>query len=112
MPTTKKAVELKKTTEIVRYLLTEHPHTRNSDSFLYYKVLEYICTQKDTVLERMPIRYVLLWGNSFGFPCYETVRRARQKLQATYPELKACEEVEAVRSENEDVVRAYARSDV
>lgn len=108
----KKVAELKKTTEIVRWLLENVPHTRNSDSFLYYKVLEYICTQKDTVLERMPIRYVLLWGKSFGFPCYETVRRARQKLQATHPELRACEEVEAVRSENEDVVRAYARSDV
>lgn len=112
MSTTKKGVELKKTTEIVRWLLENVPHTRNSDSFLYYKVLEHISEQKGYTLTAMPVPFFLKRMKEYGFPCFETVRRARQKLQATHPELKACEEVETVRSENEDVVREYARSDV
>ena len=105
----KKAVELKKTTEIVRYLLENNIHTRNSDSFLYYKVLEYISEQKGYSLKSMTVSVFFVFRKEYGFPCFESVRRARQKLQATYPELKACEEVEAVRSENEEAVRDYAR---
>jgi hypothetical protein len=72
-------------------------------------VLEYISKQKGFALYLMTVDEFFSFRKDFGFPCFETVRRARQKLQATYPELKACEEVEAVRSENEEAVRDYAR---
>ena len=105
----KKAVELKKTTEIVHFLLKDNKHTRNSDSFLYYKVLEYISTQKGYDLKTITVPNFLGNMKEYGFPCFESVRRARQKLQAAYPELRACAEVEQMRSENEVAVREYAR---
>ena len=45
-----------------------------------------------------------------GLPCYESVRRTRQKLQAAYPELCGSDEVEAQRVINEGIVHDYARS--
>ncbi len=105
----KKAVELKKTTEIVRYLLENIPHTRNNDTFLYYKVLEHISEQKGYTLTAISVPRFFGRMKEYGFPCFESVRRARQKLQATYPDLKACDKVQEFRSENEDAVRDYAR---
>lgn len=107
-----KTAEFKKTTEIVRYLLTEFPHTRNSDSFLYYKVLEYISKKNGYVLGLMSVPHFLSKMKEYGFPCFESVRRTRQKLQATYPELRACDEVEGFREDNEVAVREYARGAV
>ena len=105
----KKGVELKNTTKIVRFLLEDNKQTRNSDSFLYYKVLEYISEQKNYDLRTITVPHFLGNMKEYGFPCFESVRRARQKLQAAYPELRACAEVEQFRSENEDAVREYAR---
>lgn len=104
-----KATELKHTTKIVRHLLENNKQTRNSDSFLYYKVLEYISKQKGYDLRTITVPNFLGNMKEYGFPCFESVRRARQKLQAAYSELRACDEVEEMRSENEVAVREYAR---
>jgi hypothetical protein len=50
----------------------------------------------------------LLNGADMGFVGFETVRRARQKIQATFPELAACERVEGFRAENEAEYKKYA----
>ena len=47
-----------------------------------------------------------------GFPAFETDRRSRQKVQATYPELAATGAVGAFRARNEKVYREFARSKV
>ena len=102
--------ELKTTTNIVKAILEENEQTRNSDSFLYLKVLEHISNKEGFAINHMTVPYFLENMKEYGFPGFETVRRTRQKIQAAFPELGACEKVSAMRSENEATFREYARS--
>ena len=47
-----------------------------------------------------------------SFPGFETVRRSRQKVQATYPDLAPTESVGRKRSKNEMVYKDFALSEV
>ena len=100
--------ELKKTAAIVEHLLRTNKQTRNSDSYLYLKVLEYLDEQRGTFTSRLPVSAFLKRMNDFDVPGFETVRRARQKLQVKFPELAACEKVAEARFVNEQKYRAYA----
>ena len=103
--------ELKTTKIIVQSILEKIPETRNSDSFLYLKVLERIASQKKEgfYLDRIPICEFLVHMDEWGFPPFESVRRTRQKVQAEFPHLAACERVNEFRAENEQDFRAFAR---
>lgn len=100
--------DLRTTTKLVKTILEEHPQTRNSDNLLYVKVLEQRAEENGVNLYGISIPLLLLNMKDYGFPGFETVRRTRQKLQATYPELAACENVQLARMENEKVFRGYA----
>ena len=105
-------LDLKNTTALVKSILEQDKQCRNSDSYLYLKVLSVVGKQKGIDIEKMPVTYFLLNLHGAGFPGFETVRRTRQKLQQHHPELAACETVENFRVENETQYRAYARSEV
>lgn len=100
--------ELKTTTKLVKAILEEDKQARNSDSFLYLKVIEHIADQKGVNLYGISIPMFLVSMKENGFPPFESVRRTRQKIQAMFPELAACEKVEAMRTAQEDEYRAYA----
>ena len=104
--------DLKNITAIVKGLLENDKSCRNSDSFLYLKVLYVVAHQKGINLENVSVPHFLLCLQGTLFPPFESVRRARQKLQAKYPDLAACEAVEGFRAENEAEYRAYARGNV
>lgn len=97
-------------TKLVKSILEENPQTRNSDSYLYFKVLKHRADQIGVDLRTLPVANFLLGMNVFGFPGFETVRRTRQKIQAAFPELAACEDVAEFRMENEKEFRGYALS--
>ena len=102
--------KLQNTKEIVQIILEEDRTARNSDSFLYLKVLEYIAARKDGFqLEAIPINEFLLRMSEWGFPPFESVRRTRQKVQAECPWLAASDKVNAFRAENEQIYREFAR---
>lgn len=101
---------LKVVTKLVQHILETDERARNSDSFLYMKVLTAIGAEKGIDIHSMPITVFLLNLREFGFPPFESVRRARQKIQAKHPELAACDAVRAFRGENEAKYREYARS--
>lgn len=103
--------DLKTTTALVKSILEQDKQCRNSDSFLYLKVLSVIGKQKGIDIEKMSVPYFLVNLHGAGMPPFESVRRARQKIQATHPELAACERVEGFRMENEAQYRAYARGE-
>lgn len=105
-------LDLKNTTALVKSILEQDKQCRNSDSFLYLKVLSAAAKQKGIDLENMTVPYFLLNLHGAGLPPFESVRRARQKIQASYPHLAACESVEGFRAENEAEFRAYARGEV
>lgn len=98
---------LKNITKLVKSILEENPQTRNSDSYLYFKVIEHVAKMKGIDTRTLNVRdFWLCWHSAF--PKTETVRRTRQKLQATFPELAACESVQLARMENEKEFRGYA----
>ena len=104
-----KAKELQTTTGLVKGILESCPDARNSDNYLYLRVLQIIGQRNNVDINSMSMPLFLLRMKEYGFPCFESVRRTRQKLQAAYPELAGCDEVEAQRMLNEEVFRDYAR---
>jgi hypothetical protein len=99
------ATELKNTSDIVKLILQKYPATRNSDDLLYMKVCEYV---NGTHIS-LPFWKVLQDRKEFGYPPFESVRRSRQKLQATYPELSASMVIEAKRTQNEKIYAEFAK---
>lgn len=104
--------DLKTTTKLVKAILEEDERARNSDSFLYFKVLK-ACGKKNGIdLYRMSVAAFLLDMDKLDVPGFETVRRTRQKIQQHHPELAACDRVAGMRMVNETEFRQYARGDV
>lgn len=97
---------IKRTSDIVKEILTNVPESRDDDDLLYINV----CKKVSPMACNQPFQTVLLMRKTLNIPPFESVRRTRQKLQASYPELCGSDEVEAWRKVNEDVVRDYARS--
>ena len=100
--------KLKNTTKIVKEILQAYPDTRNSDNLLYIKVCEIL----NSAALNKPFWIVLANLKDWDLPGFETVRRARQKLQATYPELAGKQSVREQRKRNEADFKEYARGNV
>lgn len=104
--------DLKNTTALVKSILEQDKQCRNSDSFLYLKVLTVIGKQKGIDIESLSITRFLLDLHGAGFPPFESVRRSRQKIQQHHPELAASERVMGYRAELETEYREYARGEL
>ena len=107
-----KTKELYTTTALVKEILIQDERARNSDNFLYFRVLGVLGITKEIDIYKVPTAVFLLKMTEWGFPPFESVRRTRQKLQATFPELSADETVKDFRAENEAEVRAFAVADI
>lgn len=103
---------IKRTNDLVKALLQTDENCRNSDSYLYLRVLSVVAERKGIDLRGVTIPTFLLDMHGTEFPIFESVRRARQKLQEHNPDLRACETVQEFRSENELEYRAYARGEL
>lgn len=99
--------ELMTTANLVKTILERDKQARNSDSFLYFKVLEYHGKAKGIDIHVMSIPTFLLNMAEWGFPPFESVRRNRQLVQAKYPELAANDKVEAWRDAKETEYRDF-----
>lgn len=104
--------ELKNVTDLVKTILKADEKARNNDSFLYLRVLQYYACANGIDLKRATVEWFFQNRDGWGFPPPESVRRARQKLQAKYPELAACERVREKRMEKEREYRAYALEEI
>ena len=107
-----KATELKTTKALVKTILEQYPKARNSDSFLYLKLLGVIADKEGMDMGRIPVTTFLLNMSAWKFPPFESVRRARQKLQREFPELSASKEVQECRDDNIPVYEAFARGEL
>jgi len=87
--------------DLVYMTLRTEPATRNSDRVLIYSIYK-----KFGVNDGESFEDVLF---NEDLPSFETIRRARQKAQADFPNLRADETVEAFRSEREAEFREFAR---
>ena len=97
--------DLKSTKALVKSILEQDEQARNSDSFLYFRVLERI----DKAILTVPVHDFLLGMGLCGIPPFESVRRTRQKVQAECPWLAVCDTVKELRAANEVVYRDFAR---
>ena len=102
--------ELTTTTQLVKDILCTDERSRNSDSFLYMKVLEEQGKEKGLDIHSMSITTFLMHLSEYGFAPFETVRRTRQALQRKYPYLAANATVTANRTAREEQFREYARA--
>lgn len=100
--------DLKSTSALVQALMERDPRCRNSDGFLYLRVLFEYAAKMDICLDSITIPDFLMHYHGTEFPVFETVRRARQKVQQHYPELAASDTVKGFRTENEAAYRAFA----
>ena len=100
---------LKNTKKLVRKALESSVKARNSDNYLYYLICKSVMQSKGVDISGVSFRDGLLNRKLYGLPNYETVRRARQKLQQENPELAGTEEVEAERVLREEAFREFAR---
>ena len=94
---------------LVQSLLETDYKTRSSDSYLYLRVIQVIADERGIYLENISVPYFLENMREMGFPGFETVRRARQKLQAENPELSANGFTAEKRAENEAVYNAFVK---
>lgn len=97
--------DLRRIQEIVELCLRENEATRQSDKYLYYCVTKKL----DERLLDMTMRVFLLEGKALGFPEFDSVSRARRKVQAKYPELQSVARIEKMRASREKQFRKYAK---
>ena len=105
-----KAKELITITDIVKEVLKAHEKARNSDEYLYLLVCSIVGKNNGFDAENMTMAHFLLYRKEFKLPSFETVSRARRKIQQHHPELAGNDVVEGYRSENEEVFKRYARA--
>lgn len=94
------------TTEFVSQILTEEDDSRNSDHVLYYYVCGDILWNKGIDIDKVDFARMFLHPDKNGLPQFESVSRARRKLQHDFPELAGNAQVSMQRSMNADAVRA------
>lgn len=103
---------LKTVSALVKDILENDNKARNTDNHLYLRVLEHYSDQRGVDIQVMTVPVFLKELDNHSFPGFETVRRSRQKVQATYPELAPSENVGKRRAKNEAVYREFAESEV
>jgi hypothetical protein len=96
---------VREVTPKVLEILKEHPETRSDDKELIIKVY----VEKYNVSPLLPFGVVM---RRKGLPSFESIRRARQRIQAYCEDLRAEEPVESIRiAEQEDYIK-YSREEI
>ena len=104
--------KLFKTSKLVKELLMQDERCRNSDSYLYLRVVTVVAERLEVDLHDITVYEFLSNLHGTVFPPFETVRRTRQKVQERHPELSPHAAVAGFRQEEELKYRAFARCDV
>lgn len=104
--------ELRTVSALVKNILEQDEKARNTDNYLYFRVLEHYSKLRGIDIYSMTVPLFLKNLDNHIFPGFETIRRSRQKVQATYPDLAADKGVEKLRTKNESAYRDFAVSEV
>ena len=101
-------MDLKQTKQLVSFILSKYEDARNSDMILYLRV----CEIRNERALTMPFYEVLQNLKELNLPPFESVRRARQKIQEENAVFDADEIIQKYRAENETEYRDFARGGV
>lgn len=97
--------KLKKIETNVLAVLLKYPESRGNDFVLYANYIK----ENKAELTDAGLIYALLHAKEIGLPSYESVTRARRKIQQHNPQLRPPEKAAAAREEKEKQYRSYAR---
>ena len=99
------------TTALVQEILTSNPETRNNDNLLFFLVCKKVLDVKGIDIESFSFKKLFLSLKEYGLPQFETVGRARRKLQQKNPELCCKESIAEARSANRDAFNDFAHDE-
>lgn len=99
---------MKELTEKVREILEEFPEARDDDMLLYLRV----CQRNNQFACTLPLETVLANHEQLGLYNYDSVNRARRKLQEAYPILRGSKRATDARFKRWKEMREYAQSEV
>lgn len=102
--------DLKKVKAMVYEMLKEHEGARNCDEVLYYLVCKRVLWIQGKPIQNMLLSSALLYRKELGLPKFESVRRARQKLQKEHQWLKPKKKVAELRAAEEERYKEFAIS--
>lgn len=99
---------------MVKKVLIEIPETRDDDNLLWLEALRESLKDRKSgyAMADLTLAYVLKSIHKLGLPSFETVSRARRKLQAKYPELRGSENVRRERAKKEKTFKEYSKNGV
>lgn len=99
-------MDLDKIYDCVKDILEHDEKARGDDSVLYVK----ICKIKNPDVLSMPFYVVMQNARKLGLPAFESVSRARRKVQSDFEELKPSESICDARSECEQMFFEWAQN--
>lgn len=99
--------KLKKVEELVKRVLERKQFTKNDD---FYLVVNVYCEINSDVRYK-DFGYVMENHKSLKLPSFESITRARRKLQAKYPDLRGSEDMTERRYREWQDFRTYALDD-
>lgn len=97
--------KLYKLEDIVYQVLKEVPEARKDDFVLVAEVYNRI----QPLINNVSFNRVMLAHKELGLPYFESISRARRRLQSIFEELRPSQEVQDARLEEQLVYREYAR---
>lgn len=95
--------EMEYSKKIVKQILTDYPLARDSDIYLYIRIMKMLNPKACD----LPFEEVILNLRELGLPLYSTVSRARRDIQKKNPELKGTKKKQEIRAELEQEYREY-----
>ena len=97
--------KLYKVEDIVYQVLKEVPEARKDDFVLVAEVYNRI----QPLINNVSFNRVMLAHKELGLPYFESISRARRRLQNIFEELRPSQEVQEARDEEQLVYREYSR---
>ena len=97
--------KLYKVEDIVYQVLKEVPEARKDDFVLVAEVYNKI----QPLIFNVSFNRVMLAHKELGLPYFESISRARRRLQSIFEELRPSKEVQDARLEEQLIYREYAR---
>lgn len=108
----KKLYQLRQVKKIVTAILEEDKKARNDDRYLYMQVIKRFEKILGLYALDYPLEMFLTDSMFKDFPCFETVRRSRQRVQAKRPDLASDKRIEQLRNEQEQDYRTFAKENL
>ena len=90
--------------KLVEKILREHPETRDDDMRLYV----WICHETCPASMIQQFSKVMWYHSDYGLPSYESITRARRKLQEQHPELRG-KKYEKRQGKQAEYINKYGR---